>query len=114
MANVLSWKMALQNGCEPRLYSYKNEDIPVGAYAARLDFKIWSKRAYTMSCYFTQTASGCKFQLPVYRRHSDDVYGLPDGDIDFKECPVDADYDIQVETNEKGKAIFLKATVCRK
>ncbi len=111
MSNVLTWRTALDKGLEPRLYPYAAMDIPTGEFVARLDFKIWSKRAYTISCYFTETATGNKFQLSVYRRHDDHVYGLTDGSLDFKECAVDAEYLIMVGLTEKVSVVFQRATL---
>ena len=111
MSNVLTWRAALDKGYEPRLYPYTAEDVPTGQLEARLDFKIWAKRAYTLGCYFTAIASGKKFQVAVYRRHSDEVYGLPGGTLDFKECPIESVYQIRVSINEKGRAVFEQATL---
>ena len=108
MSNVLTWKAALDGGCEPRLYPYTAADVPQGQYEATLDFKIWAVRALTLNCYFTEVATGKKFQLSVYRR-DDEVYGLPGGDIDFKESPVNAVYLITVSLNTKDKAVFRQA-----
>jgi hypothetical protein len=108
MSNVLTWKAALDSGCEPRLYPYTADDVPMGQYEAVLDFKIWAVRAYTLNCYFTEVATGKKFQLSVYRR-DDEIYGLSDGEIDFKESPVSKVYLITVSLNAKSKAVFRQA-----
>jgi hypothetical protein len=111
MGNVLTWKVALDKGCEPRLYPYAASDVPMGRYEARLDFKIWAKRAYTISCYFTEVATGRKFQLSVYRRKEDKVYGLKGNDLDFRDCPSEAVYLITASLNDKGRAVFEDAVL---
>jgi hypothetical protein len=58
MSNVLTWKNALDEGHEPRLYPYAAESIPTGQLEARLDFKIWAKNTMGVSCYFTAIAAG--------------------------------------------------------
>lgn len=50
-SNVLSWNVALDKGYEPQLYPYTANHIPVGEYTARLDFKIWAKKAMAVCCY---------------------------------------------------------------
>jgi hypothetical protein len=50
--NVLSWNVALEKGYEPHLFPYTAEEIPLGQYDTFLEFKIWSKKAMGMSCYF--------------------------------------------------------------
>lgn len=64
--------------------SYLKEDVPLGEYAASLDFKIWAKDAIAVSCYFTKVDTGQKIILTVYRPH--DIRGYILNGVDFKEC----------------------------
>lgn len=110
-SNVLSWNQALADGREPSLYLYESKEVPLGEYKARLDFKIWAKRTMGISCYFTQQDTGIKLQLTVYRRHSDELYKLEGGSIDFKTCPISSLYDIKVELNGRGNTAFRHAAI---
>lgn len=83
-SSALSWDVALERGYEPKLYPYTVDHIPVGEYTAMLDFKIWAKKAMAICCYFTQTDSGRKFQLTVFRRQKDKPYALNKSTLDFK------------------------------
>lgn len=105
MSNVLSWNQALEQGLNPRDYSYRKEDVPLGEYIASLDFKIWAKDATGVSCYFTKVDTDQKILLTVYRTHDTREYIL-DG-VDFKECPT-GKYLITVELNSKGNIKFSK------
>lgn len=110
-SNVLSWGQALEKGYEPRLYPYQAEQIPLGEYEAKLDFKIWAKKIAGICCYFTQQNTGIKFQLTVYRRRSDELYQLEGGDVDFKICPISSFYHIRVGLNSKGNITFKDAAI---
>ncbi len=104
--NVLSWHVALERGCEPRLYPYATAHVPLGTYEAVLDFKIWAKKAMAICCYFTQKATGIQFQLTVYRRQKDKLYRLEEGNVDFRVCPVNSVYIITVTRNGKQQVAF--------
>lgn len=104
MANVFSWGVALDNGCEPRLYSYK--DTPVGTVNGILDFKIWAKDSMAVVCYFTDVESGTKFQISVFRL-KDKSYRLKNSDLDFTACPTGEEYQLTIERNSKENP-FLK------
>lgn len=101
--NVLSWNVALDMGYEPRLYPYIGEAVPLGAFEAVLDFKIWAKKAMGICCYFTQKDTGTKFQLTVFRRQRDKSYMIDKSVIDFKMCDVNKGYLISVILNGKQK-----------
>ena len=104
MSNVYSWEKGLNNGYEPRLYSYK--DTPVGEVNSMLDFKIWAKESMAVVCYFTDMESGNKFQISVFRL-ADKSYKLKNSEIDFTTCPCDEEYHLTIEKNGKGN-LFLK------
>ncbi len=111
-SNVLSWNQALDKGYEPKLYPYLSEQVPLGKYNAKLDFKIWAKKIAGICCYFTQQDTGIKFQLTVYRRKSDELYQLDECNIDFKVCPISAIYYVKVGLNGKGNISFKDAAIC--
>jgi hypothetical protein len=104
--NVLSWSAAIKKGYEPRLYPFSFEEIPLGEYPARLDFKIWAKKVMGICCYFTQEKTGKKFQLTVYCTQATGVYKIGNSKIDFAQCPVEKNYEISVIATEKKKAIL--------
>ena len=108
-SNVLSWQQALRLGCEPRDYPYATEAVPLGVLTARLDFKIWAKKAIGLNCYFTCMESGKNFQLTVYRRHDGHSYMLDMGTVDFRTCPAPGIYKIETGLNGKGNIRFIAA-----
>lgn len=108
-SNVLAWNVALEKGHELRLYSYATEDVLLGVYEAVLYFKIWAKKTMGISCYFTQKDTGAKFQITVYRRQTDKAYMLEEGSVDFRICPINADYRITVQLNGKQNIAFRNA-----
>lgn len=110
-SNVMTWKSAVDSGLEPRDYPYAADEIPMGDFEAKLEFKIWAKPAFTISCFFTEVATGRKFQLSVFRRRADEVYGLAEGDVDFDVCPTDCVYRVTVRTNDQEKAVFQRAEI---
>ena len=105
--NVLSWNVALTQGFEPRLYSYI--DIPLGEYAAILDFKIWAKKIMGINCYFTHSVTGQKFQLTVYCRHRSGTYEIDGCRIDFANCPTEKLYRLGVIADQKKRILFKSA-----
>jgi hypothetical protein len=113
-SNVLSWNVALEKGHEPRLYPYATEAVPLGTYEAVLDFKIWAKKTMAIGCFFTQKGTGKKFQVTVYRRQVDKLYRLEEGDVDFKLCPIGAEYTITVFLNGKQNVALKNAVRCGK
>jgi hypothetical protein len=109
-SNVLSWNAAIELGYEPRAYPFTNIHVPLGEYEARLDFKIWAKKATGISCYFTQINTNSKFQLTVYRRQRDKMYMLNDNEIDFKFCDISVVYTVYVLLSNSENALLKKAT----
>jgi hypothetical protein len=108
--NVLSWNQALRMGHQPALYPFIATLVPTGEFEAVLDFKIWAKKTMGICCYFTQTETGRKFQLTVYRRKSDEKYMLGGSEIDFTTCHTDCIYKVRVDINGKGKITFKDAS----
>jgi len=107
--NVLSWGVAINQGYEPRLYPYVGDEIPVGEFNAKLDFKIWAKQVMGICCYFTHEETGIKFQLTVYCKQRTGIYKIDGCEIDFTQCPVEHIYHICVVANEKKRIIFKNA-----
>jgi hypothetical protein len=108
-SNVMTWKSAVESGLEPRDYPFAAAEIPMGVFEAKLEFKIWAKLENTVSCFFTEVATGRKFQLSVFRRKTDEVYAVAEGDVDFHTCPADTVYLITVRTNDRDKAVLQRA-----
>jgi hypothetical protein len=101
---VLSFRVAVSKGYEPRLYMYDPAKIPLGEMDAALDFKTWSKRIIAINCYFTKTDTGEKFVVTVYCQNKTGRYILPGSMVDFGQCPANSIYRIDVATIEnKGK-----------
>jgi hypothetical protein len=64
--NVMSFQVAINKRFEPNLYTYDSDKIPLGAYDAVLDSKIWSNRILAINCYFTKMQTGENFVVTVY------------------------------------------------
>ena len=110
--NVLSWNIAIEKGLNPSLYPYTAEHIPVGEYDAILEFKIWAKKIMGVCCYFTQTRTGKRLQLTVYRQPQTKMYTLDNcSEINFAESPVGCPYHLIVFISERGRIVFEKAAV---
>jgi hypothetical protein len=106
--SVLSFRVALSKGHEPRLYTYDPAQIPLGEMDASLDFKTWSKQIIAINCYFTKTDTGDKFVVTVYCHSKTGRYTLPGSTVDFGQCPAGWIYKIDVATIErKGKTSIL-------
>lgn len=105
MSNILSWTQAITKGFEPRNYSYKKEDIPIGTYNANLDFMIWAKAASGVTCYFTITDTNQKVILTVYRDRATKEYVL--GNVDFRTVEHNQEYLISIGLNSKNNIKFL-------
>ena len=110
MRNVLSWRVALERGFEPRNYPYSADQVPAGSIQARLDFKIWSKKAIGINCYFTAVVTGQKFQLTVFRYEPTKEYLIRGTPIDFSRCPTEKVYQIEVGVKGNGRVLFLAAS----
>lgn len=109
MSNVLSWNQALENDFHPREYSYKAEDTPEGNYDAVLDFKIWSKKVTGVTCYFTVIDTNEKIQLTVYRDRDRETKEYMLVETDFRDCPTEKIYSIEIKNNSKGNPKFINA-----
>jgi hypothetical protein len=94
--NILSFRMAISKGYEPRLYTYDPARIPLGEMEASLDFKTWSKRILAINGYFTKTDTGDKFVVTVYCHNKTGRYTVTGSAVDFGQCPINCIYSIQV------------------
>lgn len=97
--NVLQFNAALDAGLEPRSYTYKKEEVPLGNYDARLDFMIWSKNGNAINCFLTVFPSGQLISLSVYKN--------TEGDFILRNLAVDrlgfgTVFHLNVEQNFKG------------
>ena len=107
--NVWSFKTAIRQGYEPRLYAYDPQQIPLGEFDVMLDFKTWSKRIIAINCFFTKTDTKEKFVVTVYRNNQSGKYEVPGSPINFSDCVINAIYHITVGKNEKERIILSKA-----
>ena len=108
MDTILSWNQAIEQGFEPRDYSYKKEDIPIGTHKATLDFKVWAKSTVGISCYFTINDTNRKIILTVYRDRTTREYTIKD--TDFRDLNISQEYAITVKVNSKGNIKFEQIT----
>jgi hypothetical protein len=108
--NVLTWNQALRMGYQPGLYPFIATLVPTGKFEAVLDFKVWARKTMAVCCYFTQTETGIKFQLTVYRRKSDEKYMLDGSEIDFSTADIGCNYIVWVGINGMGKISFKSAS----
>jgi hypothetical protein len=109
--DVFSWKVAISKGYEPRLYTYDANQIPIGEYEVRLDFKIWSKKLLAINCYFTKIDTGNKFVLPVYCHSKTGQYTVKDTDLNFALCPNNSICRIATSKNSANKLLLVKAEI---
>jgi len=107
--NVLTWNQALSMGRHPGLYPFIATLVPIGKFEAVLDFKVWAKKAIGICCCFTQTQTGRKFQVTVYRRQRDKRYMLEGSEIDFSTADTGCNYRVWIDFNGKGKIAFKSA-----
>lgn len=107
--NVWSFKTAIRNGYEPRLYGYDPQQIPLGEFEAMLDFKTWSKRIIAINCYFTKMDTKEKFVVTVYCNNQTGKYEVPGSVVNFSDCAINAIYRINVCKNERERIILSKA-----
>lgn len=107
--NVMSWGVAIAKGHEARLYTYDSMQIPIGEFAAVLDFKIWSKRIIAINCYFTKTDSDERFVVTVNCNNQSGRFQLPGCDVNFADCAAGIHYRIEIAGNNKEGIVLLKA-----
>jgi hypothetical protein len=107
--NVYSFKVAIARGYEPCLYTYEPHQIPLGTFAARLDFKTWSKRIIAINCYFTKMVTSEKFVVTVYCNNETTKFQLCTSNLDFSCCSTDEVYIVSVSKNSRGRIILDKA-----
>lgn len=109
--NVNTFLQALDAGREPREYLYDTHYLPIGNVYALLDFKIWTKNAAGVTCFFSDNDTGKKFRLTVFRRKDNHEYKLDDGIIDFRNCPLDTLYHLMTEKNTNGNVMLRRAVI---
>lgn len=49
---VLEFFPALEAGHDPKNYAYAKEQAPLGTYAAKPGFTLWSKSGLTINCFY--------------------------------------------------------------
>jgi hypothetical protein len=102
-----SFRAALNDGLEPRAYQ---DELPVGTFKARLDFKIWAKTP-VLRCFFTD-ADGRRFTLiACHPKDGSRRYTPKDGVLDIS-VPEAAGkwYALTTCLNSKGNTAWLTAT----
>ena len=102
---VLNFFPALEAGFDPKNYSYAKGDIPLGTYAAKLDFMLWSKSGLTINCFFTLEDSGKMISLSVYKKTVNQGRYLA-GETEVRYLPFGTLLELTVEANELGKAVL--------
>lgn len=107
-SNVLSWKSAVGQNLNPSLYSFLFDDVPLGEYLAKLDFKIWAKKVMAINCYFTLLDSEKKIQLTVYCNEAG-TYRAGNSEVNFATCSLNMSYRIKVIANQKKKIVLVHA-----
>jgi hypothetical protein len=105
---VLGFYPALEAGYEPRNYSWLTENVPVGAYEAKLDFMIWSKKQVAINCYLTSLVSGQHFRLTAYRNKAEDYMA---GDVAIRFLPFGSVLLVTVELNGSGNPKWINAVL---
>ncbi|CAI1053153.1 hypothetical protein [Serratia entomophila] len=108
---AFSYNGALDAGMEPGSYVW--ESVPVGDWAARLDFKIWSNTTSSghLVCYFTSLDDGQRYRLSAFRpKNGSRRYTPKDGGIDFSVRELDGrEFLLNVGTTRKGTPAWLGA-----
>jgi hypothetical protein len=103
MRNVIGYNTAIEKGLEPIDYSFEGinnffADKEIIEILATLDFKVWSKGAMAVTCFFCDTETKTKFKLNVFRKHYSNDYKLENNDeIDFTECPTSKTYRLEIK-----------------
>lgn len=103
---VLEFFAGLEAGHEPKNYLYAKTDIPIGAFAATLDFMLWSKSGLTVNCFFTLTDSGKKITLSVYRKSANQDRYMA-GQTEVRYLPFGTEVELIIEANELDKRLLV-------
>jgi hypothetical protein len=93
------------NALELGLADYAWQDVPIGAWRARLDFKAWGKGSgLSLICCFTALDSGAKYRLTAYPgAPKDRRYAPRDRGIDFSEPGIEGRvYDVGIAVSRNG------------
>nr|WP_256347570.1 hypothetical protein [Pseudomonas gingeri] len=102
----------MEAGFELKSYSWEN--VPIGTWLARLDFKVWSNKtsAGCLGCYFTSLADGRQYLLSAFRpyRSTARIYTPTDGSIDFSSRGLDGQiFLLEIGKGANGKTKWLSA-----
>jgi hypothetical protein len=107
---VMEFFPALEAGYEPKNYSFMKEDVPIGAYIAKMDFMLWSKTYMAINCFFSIPNSRKKISLSVYKKPGEDGLYLA-GETEVRYVPFGSMMYLVVEANQNGKPVLKEATV---
>ncbi len=97
---------ALEAGYEPKDYAYAKADIPIGTFAATLDFMLWSKSGLTVNCFFSLNDLGTKITLAVYRKAANQDRYMA-GEIEVRYLPFRTQVELTIASNELGKPLLV-------
>ncbi|WP_316787733.1 hypothetical protein [Pedobacter frigoris] len=112
-SNVMTWIQAEDLGYERGVYIWRPGTVPTGNLDVILDFKMWAKNAFAINCYFQCIEDGLKFSLQVYRRRRGILYSPPGCELDFKTCPVQSVYRIEVANDGKNLPRIIRAELVK-
>ncbi|HEJ7121842.1 hypothetical protein FHU12_4144 [Serratia marcescens] len=108
---AFSYNGALDAGMDPGSYAWQS--VPVGDWAARLDFKVWSNTTSSghLVCYFTSLDDGQRYRLSAFRpKNGSRRYTPKDGGIDFSEAGLDGQvFLLNVGKTRNGTSAWLGA-----
>ncbi len=93
------------NALELGLADYAWQDVPIGKWRARLDFKAWGKGSgLSLICCFTMLDSGARYRLTAYPGAlKDRRYAPRDRGIDFSEPGIEGlVYDVEIAVSRNG------------
>ncbi|WP_316827851.1 hypothetical protein [Pedobacter miscanthi] len=107
---VLELTPELEITLEPKNYPYGIGDVPLGTYAAKLDFMLWSKSGLTINCFFSLPDSHQKISLSVYRKAVNQGRYLA-GETEVRYLPFGILLELTVEANELGKPVLTDMVI---
>lgn len=108
--NVLAFNTAINNGYNPRDYSYQATDIPTGEYHVTLDFMIWANKVPGVDLFCTLTQTGQRIRITVFRDQEEE-YRLQN--VYVPDLPIGSTLALQVELNGRNKPTLHRITILK-
>jgi hypothetical protein len=93
-----SWRILLESGFEPRLYSH--EGLPTGRRRVMLEESLWHRTNVAVVCFFRDLDSDQRYRISVFRHPQTHEYGL-DG-VDFSHLCPGTILTVEVHQNSTG------------